>query len=235
MYLAKFLDINLFFDFIKNDNALLTRNSEFILEENNEKQKINMNSNLTGPSYGRPGVNYTFCIEYTDPEGDEIYSLWDWGDSNITEWLGSYASGESICAEHAWYQEGLFLIRVKIKDEYGNESNWFEHEILIEGKEPFVELNRPKRAIYINNRIIAPFLVPLIIGDIQLWFWAEDEESGLDYVELYIDNELRETFSICPKSWDWNDNLFLKHEIKIIAYDKAGNTNILTRNVWKFF
>lgn len=192
-------------------------------------------TNISGPSYGRPGIEYIFCVEFTDPEGDDFYIYWDWGDGNMEEWLGPYGSGETICLSHVWSDEGLYLIKVKIKDIYGNESEWYTHEILIEAKLPYLELNRPKRAIYINDRWIAPFIVPIIIGDIQLWFWAEDNESGLNHVELYIDDEFRESFDVCPKSWYWNESLFFKHEIKLVAYDNADNNITKTRQVWKLF
>jgi len=203
--------------------------------KNPSKYSLNLPINITGPTYGRPGIEYIFCIEITDPEGDDIYYYWDWGDGTNTDWLGPYGSGEMICVSHTWSDEGLFTITVKAKDVYGNESPEFTHEILIEAKAPHLELNRPKRAIYFNNRFLSPFFIPIIIGDIQLWFWAEDKESGLSHVELYIDDELRETFEICPKSWDWEEPLFFKHEIKLIAYDNAGNNYIKTRDVWKFY
>jgi len=200
-----------------------------------QQKQLLLANNFSGPSYGRPGVNYTFCIEFTDPEGDSIYSIWNWGDGTISDWMGPYGSGETMCASHAWEEDGLYLIKVKFKDEYGNESEWFTHEILIEGKAPHLKINRPKRAIYYKDRWLAPFFFPLIIGDIQIWFGANDNESGLDRIELYIDDELKEIFDIVPKSWLWDETLSYKHEIKLIAYDKAGNMNSKTKNVWKFY
>jgi outer membrane protein assembly factor BamB/uncharacterized protein YceK len=88
---------------------------------------------INGPTNGTVNVEYTFSIgPITDPEGDSIYCKWDWGDGNITDWLGPYASGQIICASHMWTQPGVYEIRAKLKDTYGAESNWSEpHTITI--------------------------------------------------------------------------------------------------------
>ncbi|MCK5031707.1 MAG: hypothetical protein KAR64_09590 [Thermoplasmatales archaeon] len=77
----------------------------------------------------------------------------------------------------------------------------------------------------------------MIIGDIQIWFWAEDSLSGLNRTELFIDNELKETFTTCPKSWLWNETTPLKfrHRLELVAYDNAGNNATKKMTVWRFF
>jgi hypothetical protein len=84
---------------------------------------------ITGPSWGLVNVNYTFCINVTDTDGDDIYCIWNWGDGNTTDWLGPYSSGGTICASHTWSQKGTYGIRVKLKDVYGQESNWSDPHI----------------------------------------------------------------------------------------------------------
>lgn len=84
---------------------------------------------IDGPSWGLINVNYIFCIRVTDPNGDDLYCKWDWGDGNTTEWLGPYSSGETICASHAWSQKGTYEIRVRLKDDYGQQSNWSDPHV----------------------------------------------------------------------------------------------------------
>ncbi len=195
-------------------------------------------SNITGPCYGRPGVEYTFCIEVVDPDGDEIYCIWDWGDGTNTGWLGPYNSGEIICASHAWSEEGKYEIKVKLKDQYGNENEWSNpHIIIIDGGVPYIEITKPQRAIYIRDMKIIPFIVPVIFGDIQIWFSAEDNLSGLNRTELFIDDELKKIFTIIPKSWLWNETTpwKYKHVIELIAYDNVGNNATKNMTVWRFF
>lgn len=192
---------------------------------------------FTGPDYGKPGVNYTFCVRVVDPDEDEIYCIWDWGDGEITGWFGPYASGDLICFTHAWSEEGTYTIKVKAKDEYGAESGWVKNVITIDGRVPNIKISKPQRAIYIRHRKIIPFIVPVIFGDISIRFSAEDNLSGLNRIELFIDDELKEIFTIIPWGWLWNEITpwKYKHVIKLIAYDNAGNNATKNMTVWRFF
>ena len=100
---------------------------------------------------------------------------------------------------------------------------------------PFVRIAKPAKALYINDEEIMPFFIPLIFGHIQIWPYAYDNESGLDRLELYIDNELKATFTSVPKSWTWDETTFGRKTIILVAYDNAGNDNIAMVTVWKFF
>lgn len=77
-----------------------------------------------GITSGKRGIEYSFTTSATDPEGDNIYYLFDWGDGTTTDWLGPYKSGEKVNASHSWERRGSYEIRVKAKDEYGGQSEW---------------------------------------------------------------------------------------------------------------
>ncbi len=77
----------------------------------------------SGPSTGSIGLEYTFSSRTTDPDGDELYYNWSWGDDNYSGWLGPYESGVICEAPYTWNNEGAFNITVKAKDKYG-ESDW---------------------------------------------------------------------------------------------------------------
>ena len=80
---------------------------------------------ITGETNGKTGRTYTYCIETAvDPDGDEIYVYWDWGDGTNSGWLGPYASGEQICTDHSWSEDGTYTVKAKLRDEYGAESDW---------------------------------------------------------------------------------------------------------------
>jgi hypothetical protein len=74
---------------------------------------------IKGPTSGRVDMEYTFCINVTDPNGDDIYAIWHWGDGTNTGWLGPYPSGQEICVTHSWEKPGTYTISVKLKDEFG--------------------------------------------------------------------------------------------------------------------
>lgn len=80
---------------------------------------------IQGPHYGKINVEYTFTIgPITDPEEDQIYVLWEWGDGSQSSWVGPFASGQVISATHSWSAPGAYGIRVKAKDTYGTQSIW---------------------------------------------------------------------------------------------------------------
>jgi hypothetical protein len=69
---------------------------------------------------------YSYSTATTDPDNDEIYYLFDWGDDTDTEWIGPYISGESITVSHTWATPGTYHIRVKARDDHTLESQWSE-------------------------------------------------------------------------------------------------------------
>jgi outer membrane protein assembly factor BamB len=199
-------------------------------------------SNLNGPLYGRPGVNYTFCITGTDPDGDQLYYLWDWGDGTNSGWLGPYPSGEEMCTMHAWANEGVYGIKVKLKDDSGAESNWSEpFFITIDGTPPVVGLMKPKpHMLYLRDKGVFPLkFVTLILGKITIEVFALDNCSGMSYVEFYVDDNLTATGSTGQNntySWPWIEHGHLfPYSIKVIAYDLVGNSANAQIKVWKLF
>jgi outer membrane protein assembly factor BamB len=81
----------------------------------------------SGPTEGEVGENYTFSTYTTDPDGDRVYYMWDWGDGSNSGWLGSFNSGEVAKASHSWVDGGTHEIKVKAKDIWNStnsESDW---------------------------------------------------------------------------------------------------------------
>jgi len=74
---------------------------------------------IDGPNHGKPGVEYTYCINLSDPDNDSLFVFWDWGDGISTGWIGPYGSGEEVCASHAWNKKGTYTISVTVRDENG--------------------------------------------------------------------------------------------------------------------
>ncbi|MCX6664208.1 MAG: PKD domain-containing protein [Euryarchaeota archaeon] len=84
----------------------------------------NKPSTPQGTPNGRINVEYTYTSSTTDPDGDQVYYLWDWGNGNNSGWLGPYNSGIPINTIHKWTVKGSYSIKVKAKDIHGNESVW---------------------------------------------------------------------------------------------------------------
>lgn len=104
---------------VTDDTGFTGRKSKIvdIINQPPEKPIIN------GPVVGRAGVVYNFTVVITDPGADQFYYLWDWGDGDSTGWLGPYDSGEYVTFSHAGDNAGTYLIQVKAKNSYGEESN----------------------------------------------------------------------------------------------------------------
>jgi hypothetical protein len=106
-----------------------TSNNTIWDESNNYFSIINTSNppnspTIDGPSWGITNVEYSFHINATETDGDDIYFRWNWGDGNYSEWLGPYSSNGTIATSHTWSQRGLYGIRAKLKDGSGAESNW---------------------------------------------------------------------------------------------------------------
>jgi len=80
----------------------------------------------SGPSSGKPGVEYLFTTSTIDPDGDDVFYMWRWGDGNYSDWLGPFDSGATASATHIWSEEGNYQVRVKAKDIHGVETDWSE-------------------------------------------------------------------------------------------------------------
>jgi hypothetical protein len=78
----------------------------------------------SGPSEGQTRLEYTFATSTSDSEGDQVYYRWDWGDDSLSSWLGPYESDMTVNTSRSWTEAGAYEIRVKARDEHGEESDW---------------------------------------------------------------------------------------------------------------
>ena len=82
---------------------------------------------IDGPTEGKPGVEYSFTLNTTDPELDELSYYIDWGDKTNSGWLGPHHSGETITVNHTWDKIKYILpytVKAKARDTQGAESDW---------------------------------------------------------------------------------------------------------------
>lgn len=111
-----------------------------IPDDNNPPDKP---STPNGSDLGVLGSEFTYKCSTTDPNGDDIHYLFDWGDGSDTGWLGPYSSGEEVTINHTWANKGLFDIRVRSKDFYDVVSDWSDpFEVNVEA--PVIKINDVK-------------------------------------------------------------------------------------------
>ena len=86
---------------------------------------------ITGPSTGKKDVEHTFQLSVVDPDDDEVYYFIDWGDEAYSGWIGPYASGETITTSYTWREDGVYLVKVKAKDEFDVETDFVTLKVTI--------------------------------------------------------------------------------------------------------
>ncbi|MBN1861812.1 MAG: PKD domain-containing protein [Candidatus Thermoplasmatota archaeon] len=79
---------------------------------------------LDGPPTAGPGIPLEFYTVAPDPEGDDVYYQWDWGDGTISDWFGPYDFGEQTSATYQWSENGSYEIKVRAQDSLGKTSDW---------------------------------------------------------------------------------------------------------------
>lgn len=62
---------------------------------------------------------YSFTVSSCDPDDDELYYRFDWGDGTDSGWLGPYSSCEEVNVDNVWYDSGTFKVFVEVKDSEG--------------------------------------------------------------------------------------------------------------------
>ncbi|HDO19637.1 MAG TPA: PKD domain-containing protein, partial [Thermoplasmatales archaeon] len=95
--------------------------TNYIARENNPPDI----PSISGPAKGDTGVEYTFTAKSTDPDGDKIKYIFDWGDLQTTE-TDYFESGKEVKVSHYWDYPGIYEVTVKAVDSLGGESLWSE-------------------------------------------------------------------------------------------------------------
>jgi hypothetical protein len=81
-------------------------------------------STPNGPTSGGINQELTYTTSTTDPDGDQIYYLFDWGDETSSGWLGPFDSGQTAVVSKKWTKVGTYEIKVVAKDTHGKLSEW---------------------------------------------------------------------------------------------------------------
>ncbi len=101
---------------------------------------------------------------------------------------------------------------------------------------PTLEVTRPINALYfLNTQIMTLSGGILVIGPIEVEAVASDDESGIDRVEFYVNQQLLGNVTTAPYTWLWSQTAFFRQTLTVKAFDKEGNKASKDIEVWKFF
>jgi len=89
-----------------------------------ENNRPNKPSKPSGETNGKTGDEYIYTTSTTDPDGDDVFYLFDWGNGMTSFIQGPYESGVECNANGIWFDEGNYEIKVKAIDVHGAESEW---------------------------------------------------------------------------------------------------------------
>ena len=184
----------------------------------------------SGPQNVNVGEVYTYTACTTDPDGDDIYYLFDWDDDTTSDWLGPYESGEEVQANHSWSKKGTYEVRVKAKDIYGAESDWSDPLIVnVENAPPFTP-GTPSGEQYAQKNQYYSYTARTVDPDGDMVYYLFDWDDGSDsgWIGPYESGEeitadhlwsKKGTYKVRVKAKDiygaesdWSDNLTVNVE-----------------------
>jgi hypothetical protein len=77
-----------------------------------------------GTLNGTINTEYTYTSMTTDPDGDKVSYMFDWGDGTFSSWVGPLNSGVTVTAKKTYTTSGTYQIKVVAKDSHGQTSEW---------------------------------------------------------------------------------------------------------------
>lgn len=104
-----------------------------------------------GPDHGATGIEYTFTSKTTDPEGDIIYYMFDWGNGAYSDWKGPFNSGQQGGASYTWEDEDVYEVRVMAMDENGRQSDWSDPSSITIVQSPIIDIGMIKGGLFKIN------------------------------------------------------------------------------------
>lgn len=91
-----------------------------------------------GRMNGKSGTEYTYESKTIDPNEDELYYQWSWGDGSTSEWIGPLDSNTLCSVSHSWNENGEYEVKVRAKDSFNSETEWSEPLTVSMPKNQFV-------------------------------------------------------------------------------------------------
>jgi len=124
-------------------------------------------------------------------------------------------------------EDGEYIMKFYSIDNYGNKEETKSVSVKIDKTKPTINFKKPTYGyLYLMGKEILPLKHTIIIGKAMVAIDGNDEISGINKVEFYVDGELKEVIAKEPYEWMWDEFVIGKHTIKAIAYDNAGNIAI---------
>jgi hypothetical protein len=193
------------------------------------------------PADGATAVNVDTLLSWTggDPDESDIvtYDIYFGTDSPPTKIVSNHTSSSYQPA--TLQGNTTYYWKIIAWDNHGASASspiWsFTTEILGDTTPPIVQITKPEKAIYIRNDKVLPFITALVFFAIDVEVTASDNESGIAFVEFYVDDNLKANDTTAPYSWTWSEISLFFYTLKVSVHDYAGHHTDKEMTVWKFF
>jgi len=86
---------------------------------------------VSGPSSGHKNISFIYTAVSTDPDGDAIQYVFDWGDNTNTT-KGFFQSGANCTVNHTWTAAGFYTMRIYAQDPSNASSEVYEMVVSID-------------------------------------------------------------------------------------------------------
>jgi hypothetical protein len=97
---------------------------------------------------------------------------------------------------------------------------------------PVLTLVSPEDGVYLNDHKLLSFQKSIVLGYVDVNCTVSDDQTGVEKVEIIVNDELRTTISHPPYSWIWDEHGFGSYHLKVIVYDHAGNKDLAEKQVF---
>ncbi len=187
---------------------------------------------ITGNKIGRQIIGDTLV------KNARVYLFWedDLGrmkhNYTDTDANGYYKMNVAAGKIHLWVTTFSYEYHDASSQEYTIEDyETIKIDVTLETEKHNIDILKPKGGIYLNNKKVFPFFVPIIFGNIDI----EVNVSEYVYeVEFYIDGKFKHADRF-DHGYTWDKLSFGKHEITVVGNGHPGDPVIKNIWVWKFF
>ena len=170
---------------------------------------------------------------------DKTIEIWNEGDGTLTytlaancEWIildpeEGESTGEkdtiNVTIDTSSLDVGIHECNITINSNGGSGIVRVHVEVIPPAQPPNVSIEKPiDGAIYLWNKEIFRFFRTIIIGPIAIEVNATDPDGNIEKVEFFIDNTSVYNDTEAPYAYAFNDRMFGRHTIKVVAYDDQG-------------
>ncbi len=77
-----------------------------------------------GETSGYHGSSYMYTTSTIDPDGDNVFYQFDWGNGMQSNWLGPYLSGVAMQVSYRWDVPESYAVKARARDVFGGQSSW---------------------------------------------------------------------------------------------------------------